>query len=101
MTSSGHSAPPPRSPFAALREGFRVGPLTVLLIAAIDTGIAALLWIGDPRPFWHPLLTAQINGFVIAYAVNVAAPWDRRWPILRLILGVVIGSIVALLLVIV
>ena len=25
----------------------------------------------DPRPFWHPLLTCQIYGLCIAYAVNV------------------------------
>ena len=51
---------------------------TLLLIAAINTGIALVLWIDDTRPFWHPLLTVQLYGFSIAYCVNVAAPWDHE-----------------------
>ena len=43
-------------------------------------GIAAVLWIDDARPFWHPLLTVQLYGFSIAYCVNAAAPWAKPRP---------------------
>jgi hypothetical protein len=85
--------------FAPLAAGLRVSWLTVLLIAAINTGIAALLWIEDPRPFWHPLVSAQCFGFAIAYCVNVASPWEKRWPVARLIAAVAIGTIIGMLLV--
>jgi hypothetical protein len=63
-----------------LAAGLRVSWLTVLLIAAINTGIAGVLWIEDPRPFWHPFVSVQCFGFAIAYCVNVASPWEKRWP---------------------
>ena len=63
---------------AALVRGFKADLPTIALIAAINTGIAGVLWIDDTRAFWHPLVTVQIFGFVIAYCVNVAAPKDRR-----------------------
>ena len=50
-----------------LARGLRASWPTIALIAAINTGIAGVLWIEDPRPFWHPLVTVQICGFVIAY----------------------------------
>ena len=53
------------SRFAGIRG---VSWQTLLLIVAINTGIAAVLWIDDPRPFWHPLITAQLFGLSIAYA---------------------------------
>ena len=65
---------------AALARGFRARPLTLALIVAINTGIALILWNNDTRPFWHPLLTCQIYGLCIAYAVNVAAPWEKTRP---------------------
>ena len=77
----------------ALAKGFRASWLTIALIAAINTGIAGVLWIEDPRPFWHPLLTVQIYGFLIAYCVNVAAPWDRARPMGSLIAAVAIGTL--------
>ena len=92
-----HSLP---SWLAALRAGLHVSWLTVLLIAAINSGIAALLWIEDPRPFWHPFVSAQIFGFSIAYCVNVASPWDKRRPVLRLIAAVALGTVLGMLLVI-
>src|SRR5206468_2890729 len=70
---------------APLAAGLRVSWLTVLLIAAINTGIAGILWIEDPRPFWHPLISAQCFGFAIAYCVNVASPWEKSRPLARLI----------------
>jgi sensor histidine kinase YesM len=92
-------------PFArfgpALAGGFRVSWVTVLLIAAINTGIAGLLWIEDDRPFWHPLVSAQCFGFAIAYCVNVAAPWEKAWPVLRLVAAVAVGTIIGMALVIV
>ena len=59
------------------RAGFAFAWRTVLLLAAINTGIAAVLWIDDTRPFWQPLLTVQLYGFAIAYCVNAAAPWSE------------------------
>ncbi|MEP7205914.1 MAG: histidine kinase [Casimicrobiaceae bacterium] len=85
----------------ALRAGLRVTWTTVLLIAAINTGIAALLWIEDARPFWHPLISAQLFGFSIAYCVNVVSPWEKRWPVARLIAAVAAGTIIGMGLVIV
>ena len=45
----------PRSARASARPGSRS-----LLIVAINTGIAAILWIEDPRPFWHPFVTRPV-----------------------------------------
>jgi len=91
-------------PFAryrpALAAGFRVSWQTVLLIAAINTGIAGLLWIEDARPFWHPLVSAQCFGFAIAYCVNVASPWKRSKPVVRLLGAVAVGALIGMLLVI-
>jgi sensor histidine kinase YesM len=86
--------------FAPLVTGLRVSWLTLLLIAAINTGFAAILWIEDTRPFWHPLVSAQCFGFAIAYCVNVASPWEKRWPVARLIAAVAVGTVVGMLLVI-
>ena len=55
------SSPRPRHPLIA---GFRSNPLTLLLIAAINTGIALVLWIDDTRPFWHPLVTVQLSSSI-------------------------------------
>jgi len=84
-----------------LRAGLHFNWLTLLLIVAIDTGIALVLWIDDPRPFWHPLLTVQLYGLSIAYCVNVAAPWDHDKPLRRLALAALIGSFIGVVLVIV
>jgi len=79
-----------------LAAGFRFNARTVLLLAAINTGIAAVLWIDDTRPFWQPLLTVQLYGFSIAYCVNAAAPWSKARPILRLSIAVAIGTCIGL-----
>ncbi|MEO8752352.1 MAG: histidine kinase [Casimicrobiaceae bacterium] len=79
---------------ATLRRGLRCQWQTVLLLAAINTGIAAVLWVDDSRPFWQPLLTVQLYGFAIAYCVNAASPWERSRPILRLIVAVAIGTLI-------
>ena len=88
---------------ALLREGFRFNWTTLLLLAVIDTGVALLLWSGEPevRPFWQPLVTTQLTGFAIAYCVNVAAPWDHDAPLRRLAVATFVGSLVGLVLVIV
>ena len=83
-----------------LIEGLRFNWQTFLLIGAINTGIASVLWIDDPRPFWHPFVTVQLNGYAIAYCVNVAAPWDKRSPVIRLALACCIGAFIGLMLVI-
>jgi sensor histidine kinase YesM len=83
----------------ALARGFRVRPMIVFLIAAMNTAIALLVWVEDPRPFWHPFVSVQISGFSVAYWVNVAAPWNKRHPIPRLALAVAIGSAIALVLI--
>jgi sensor histidine kinase YesM len=91
-------------PFArfgpALATGFRVSWRTLLVIATINVGIAGLLWIEDPRPFWHPLVSAQCFGFAIAYCVNVASPWEKSWPVVRLIGAVAAGTVIGMALVI-
>jgi len=69
------------------------------LIGAINTSIALVLWIDDPRPFWHPFVTVQLNGYAIAYCVNVAAPWDKESPIIRLALAAAVGSLIGVVLV--
>jgi sensor histidine kinase YesM len=86
---------------AALARGLKARPLTFALIVAINTGIALILWDNDPRPFWHPLLTVQIYGLCIAYAVNVAAPWEHPRPILRLCGAIAIAVVVGVILVVV
>jgi sensor histidine kinase YesM len=86
--------------YTPLVAGLRVSWLTLLLIAAINTGIAGVLWIEDPRPFWHPLVSAQCFGFAIAYCVNVAAPWDKKRPVWRLAAAVAVGAAAGMLLVI-
>lgn len=94
------NAPPPATIGASLLGGLRASWVTIALIAAINTAIAGILWIEDPRPFWHPLLTVQVYGFMIAYCVNVASPWDSDRPIRRLVPAVAIGAAVGVLLII-
>ena len=79
---------------SALRAGFHASWPTILLILAINTGIAALLYTEEARPFWHPFITAQSIGLSIAYAVNAARPWASARPLRRLI-GAVAGGTVA------
>jgi sensor histidine kinase YesM len=79
---------------ATLVRGLRFKWTTVLLLAAINTGIAAVLWIDDARPFWQPLLTVQLYGFAIAYCVNAASPWEKPRPIWRLVLAVAVGTLI-------
>ncbi len=88
-----------RNWLTALAGGFRVSWLTILLIAAINTGVAALLYTEETRPFWHPFVTAQSFGLAIAYAVNVAAPWRSAHPFRRLIGAVASGTALGLVLV--
>ena len=94
------TAPSPNRSRHPLIEGFRFNWQTFLLIGAINTGIASVLWIDDPRPFWHPFITVQLNGYAIAYCVNVAAPWDKRGPIVRLALASLCGALIGVSLVI-
>lgn len=86
---------------AALARGFHARPATLALIVAINTGIALILWDNDPRPFWHPLLTTQIYGLCIAYAVNVAAPWEKAQPVRYMLGAIAVAVLVGVLLVIV
>jgi sensor histidine kinase YesM len=95
------SASPEESWPQALARGFRARPTILFLIAAMNTAIALLLWVEDPRPFWHPFVSVQLSGFAVAYCVNVAAPWNRRQPIPRLALAVAVGSLIALVLIVI
>ena len=92
-SASGHEHP--------LLAGLRFNGSTLLLIFAINTGIALVLWIDDMRPFWHPLLTVQLYGFSIAYCVNVAAPWEHATPLRRLAAASLVGALIGVVLVIV
>jgi len=85
----------------ALARGFRARPMIVFLIAAMNTAIALLVWVEDPRPFWHPFVSVQLSGFAVAYCVNVAAPWNARRPIPPLALAVAAGSLLALVLIVI
>ena len=87
------TAPGPQRWVAALRAGAHASWLTILLIVAINAGFAGLMSIEDERPLWHPLVSTQCFGLCIAYAVNVASPWERTRPILRLCIAVAIGTI--------
>ena len=44
-------------------------------------------------------MTVQIDGFAIAYCVNVAAPWDRKSPIIRLMAACAVGALIGVALV--
>jgi sensor histidine kinase YesM len=83
---------------ATLARGFQASWLTMLLLVAINTGVAGILSIEDARPFWHPFISAQALGLCIAYAVNATRPWDYDHPIRRLVGAVVIGTVVGLVL---
>jgi sensor histidine kinase YesM len=87
------TAPAPQRWAAALWAGAHASWLTILLIVAINAGFAGLMSIEDERPLWHPLVSTQCFGLCIAYAVNVASPWERTRPILRLCIAVAIGTI--------
>ena len=91
----------PSSRAFSLRGGFHFDRATLLLIVAINTAIALVLWIDDPRPFWQPLVTAQLYGLCIAYCVNAAAPWDHETPLRRLALAALVGSLIGVVLVII
>jgi sensor histidine kinase YesM len=93
-------APPRAHPLLA---GLHFNWATLLLILAIDTGVALVLWIDEhnTRSFWQPFLTVQLNGLAIAYCVNVAAPWDHDTPLRRLAIATLAGSLIGLVLVIV
>jgi sensor histidine kinase YesM len=93
--------PPTASARHRLVAGFRFNRSTLLLILAINTGIALVLWIDDPRPFWQPFVTVQLYGIAIAYCVNVAAPWDHDTPLRRLALAALVGSLIGVVLVII
>ena len=43
---------------------------------------------------------SQLQGFSIAYCVNVARPWDSDHPLRRLVIAVAIGALLGVLLVI-
>ena len=73
---------------------------TFALILAINTGFAAILTIGDARPFWHPFVSAQCFGLSIAYFVNAISPWEKTHPVWRLVFAVALGSVVGMALVI-
>jgi len=81
---------------ATLAGGFRVSWPTLLVLLAINTAIAVLLSLEDKRPFWHPFMSAQVFGLTIAYAVNTAKPWGKTRPVLRLMVSVAIGTILAI-----
>ena len=95
-TSSVRAAPWWAPVFAGLRG---LSWQSVALIVAINTGVAAILYIEETRAFWHPIITAQCCGLSIAYAVNAAAPWDKTHPVWRLVGAVVVGTAIGLTLV--
>ncbi|HVO89854.1 MAG TPA: histidine kinase [Casimicrobiaceae bacterium] len=92
---------PPQPLLRSLTAGFHANWQSYALIAAINTGIALVLWTDDVRPFWHPLVTVQIYGFCIAFCVNASAPWDRTSPILRLVGACALGAVIGVILVII
>src|SRR2546423_1462423 len=83
-----------------LAGGFRARWQTILLIAAVNSGVAGLSVIDDPRPFWHPFVSSHCIGFSVAYCVNLISPWQKDRPLLKLILAVSLGAITGTLLII-
>ena len=81
-----------------LAEGFHFSWQAFAIIVLVNTGIAAVYWIEDPRPFWHPLVSVQCDGLAIAYCVNAAAPWASATPLRRLMIAVAIGATIGILL---
>jgi sensor histidine kinase YesM len=81
---------------SALGSGFHFSWQVFFLIVLVNTGIAAVYWIEDPRPFWHPLLSVQCDGLAIAYCVNVASPWESPAPLRRLGVAVAIGALLGI-----
>jgi hypothetical protein len=83
-----------RIPFPAGLRG--VSWTTIALILAINTGFAAILSIEDPRPFWHPFISAQCFGLSIAFVVNALSPWEKTHPVWRLVFAVTLGTILGM-----
>jgi signal transduction histidine kinase len=81
---------------AMLKGGLRFSWQAFAIIVLINTGIAAVYWIEDPRPFWHPLVSVQCDGLAIAYCVNAAAPWESNAPLRRLMIAVAIGATIGI-----
>jgi sensor histidine kinase YesM len=100
MASHIESPQPTPGGLKAYSRGFRASWTTTLLVIAINTGVAGFLSIEDARPFWHPLITCQTIGLLIAYAVNTAQPWRKSHPVWRLAGAVAIGSVVGVILVV-
>ena len=94
---------PGRAPglLATLAAGFQFSWPTVLLLLAVNTGIAGLLSIEDARPFWHPFISAQTFGLTIAYVVNATKPWGKTHSVWRLVAAVALGTALAVVLVVV
>ena len=101
MTSTALPSSSPSAWRDRILAGFRGSWQGIALVLAINTGVAALLYTEETRPFWHPFITAQCVGLSIAYAVNVAQPWDCAHPLRRLILAVAGGTVVGMLLLLV
>jgi len=91
MTSSTTASTRAAPWWAPVFAGCRVSWQSVALILAINTGVAAILYIEETRAFWHPFVTAQCFGLSIAYMVNAASPWEKTHPVWRLVLAVAIG----------
>ena len=83
---------------STLAAGFRFSWAAFFIILLVNTGIAVVFWIEDPRPFWHPLLSVQCDGLAIAYCVNAASPWASPSPLRRLAIAVAIGSTIGIIL---
>src|SRR5437867_12061657 len=99
MPAMPHSETSPRSGFRSmLAGGFRFSWQAFAIIVLVNTGIAAVYWIEDPRPFWHPLVSVQCDGLAIAYCVNAAAPWASASPLRRLLAAVAIGATIGIIL---
>src|ERR1700674_576958 len=83
---------------STLAAGFRFSWAAFFIILLVNTGIAVVFWIEDPRPFWHPLLSVQCDGLAIAYCVNAASPWASPSPLRRLAIAVAIGATIGIIL---
>jgi signal transduction histidine kinase len=98
MTSSAIPDTPTAARWNWILAGCRGSWQTIALILAINSGVAALLYTEETRPFWHPFISAQSIGLSIAYAVNAAQPWESARPLRRLAAAVACGTVVGLLL---
>jgi len=81
-----------------LARGFRIGWKPLVLVALLNTALAALEGIDDTRPFIYPLITTQTSGLAITYWIGCFRPWEARRHNTMLAIAVGCGTLTGLVL---